>query len=454
VIDGGAYVTLSPVVLSRGSIHGPGPYDWPHVRVRSRAVRTHDPPAGAFRGFGAPQAIFAIEAHMDEIAARLGMDPVALREKNLLREGAITATGQQLRESVGIEPCLSTVRRESGYDARRANCEAHNATSRDVARGVGLALFWHGGGFTGAGERTLAPRAALELHPSGTVEVLVANTEFGQGSLTALAQIAADACGLPLESVRYPLPDTSRVPNSGPTVASRTTMIVGRTVQQCGHALVEAVLRRLNAEREGEGVRLADGRRLSWPDAASRACEGQPIRIERVYEHPAHLQWDEHAYRGDAYAAYSWGAVVAAVSVDRATLEVTCDEVWAAIDIGTVINPREARGQVEGGLAQALGYALLERITYDAVGRVRENRLQTYVIPTSADIPPLHVTFVEVPYGNGPFGAKGLGELPMNGLGPALRNAVRHALGSAPTRIPMTPDTLLASVGQGASGPR
>ena len=230
-------------------------------------------------------------------------------------------------------------------------------------------------------------------------------------------------------------------------------MIVGRILELCGRALVEALARRLDALREGDLFLCADGRVLTWADAAALACRERPLRIERVYEHPAHLQWDEHAYRGDAYAAYSWGAVVAAVSVDRATLEVTCDEIWSALDIGTVINPREARGQIDGGMVQALGYALLERVTYDDVGRVRENRLQTYVIPTSADVPPMHVTFVEVPYSNGPFGAKGLGELPMNGLAPALRNAVRHALGVAPARIPMTPDTILPCVA-GAVAPR
>ncbi len=448
VIDGGAYVTLSPVVLSRGAIHLSGPYAWPHVSIRARAVQTHEPPAGAFRGFGAPQAQFAIESHMDEIAARLGLDAVDLRRRHLLAPGSTTATGQVLRESVGIAPCLDEVLRCSGYAERREACTRHNASGRDTARGIGLALFWHGGGFTGAGERKMAPRAAVELQPDGTLDILVANTEFGQGALTSLSQIVADACGLPFDRVRYPLPDTSRVPNSGPTVASRTTMIVGRLVEICARALVAEVAGRLDATPEDGGFLLAGGRRVGWGEAARAACAGTPLRVERQYEHPGHLQWDEHEYKGDAYAAYSWGAVVAAVTVDRATLEVRCDEAWTTLDIGTVINPREARGQVEGGMVQALGYGLLERVSYAGDGRIRENRLQTYVIPTSADVPPLHVSFVEVPYSNGPFGAKGLGELPMNGLAPALRSAVRHALGVAPSRLPMTPDQVLAALGE------
>lgn len=454
VIDGGAYVTLSPVVLSRGAIHLSGPYAWPHVSIRARAVRTHEPPAGAFRGFGAPQAIFAIEAHLDEVAARLHLDPLELRRRNLLQLGSTTATGQVLRESVGVEACLDETIRLSDFAHRRETCARHNAAGGDTARGVGLACFWHGGGFTGAGERKMAPRAAVELQPDGTVDILVANTEFGQGALTSLSQIVADACGIPFAQVRYPLPDTSRVPNSGPTVASRTTMIVGRIVEICARELVEEMARRSGTARVDDEFVRPGGARLGWQEAASMACAGTALRIERQYEHPSHLQWDERQYRGDAYAAYSWGAVVAEVTVDRATLEVRCDQAWSTLDIGTVINPREARGQVEGGMVQALGYALVERVSYTDDGRVRENRLQTYVIPTSADVPPLHVTFVEVPYSNGPFGAKGLGELPMNGLAPALRNAVRQALGTAPARLPMTPDEVLAALEPGAAAGR
>jgi CO/xanthine dehydrogenase Mo-binding subunit len=439
------------VVLSRGTIHLSGPYHFAHVAVRSRAVRTNVVPAGAFRGFGAPQAIFAIESHIDEVASRLGMDPVDLRRRNLLSAGSRTATGQVLRESVGISRCLDAVLLSSDYDRRRAACAAYSAAGHDDARGVGLALFWHGGGFTGSGEQKMAPRAALELQPDGTIDILVANTEFGQGSQTVLAQIVADACQVTLDRVRYPLPSTSRVPNSGPTVASRTTMVVGRIVERCGHALVRRIESAIGAKRDEDGFGRADGTQFDWERAAAIACEAGPVRIEMQYEHPPHLRWDEDQHVGDAYAAYSWGAVVAAVSVDRVTLEVTCDEVWCAADVGTVINPREARGQIEGGLAQALGWALIEQVSYDANGRVRENRLQTYVIPTSADVPAMHVEFVEVPYSGGPFGAKGMGELPMNGLAPAIRNAVRHALGRAPSRIPMTPDVMMAAVDAAAA---
>jgi CO/xanthine dehydrogenase Mo-binding subunit len=452
-LDGGAYVTLSPVVLSRGSIHLSGPYHFPHVAIRARAVRTNVPPAGAFRGFGAPQALFAIESHLDEVADRLGLDPIDVRRRNLLAVGSRTGTGQILHESVGISLCLDAVLAASDYRARRASYDTHNqGATGDCARGLGLALFWHGGGFTGAGEKKMAPKAALELLPDGHVEILVANTEFGQGSQTVVAQIAADACGIPIDRVRYPLPDTSRVPNSGPTVASRTTMVVGRIVERCGRELVARIGAAIGATAVPGGFVGADGTRIDWNTAAARVCAAGPGLIQLEYEPPPGAHWDEDTHLGDAYATYSWGAVVASVRVDRATLEVACDEAWCAVDVGTVINPREARGQVEGGLAQALGWALIEQVTYTGEGRVRENRLQTYVIPTSADVPSFHVEFVEVPYSGGPFGAKGMGELPMNGLAPALRNAVRHAMGRAPSRIPMTPDVMLAAVGVATAG--
>lgn len=447
VIDGGAYVTLSPVVLSRGSIHLAGPYRTPHVQVRGRAVKTNTMPAGAFRGFGAPQAIFAIEAHLDKVAAAIGMDPLELRRRNVLRLGDRTATGQTLGSSVAIEQCFDTVVSRSDYVARRERARANRQRHPDSDRlgGVGFALFWHGGGFTGSGEKKLASRCAMTLDPDGAVTILAANTEFGQGTQTSLAQIAADALQVPLDRVRYPLPNTAHVPNSGPTVASRTTMVVGKLVELCAYALTREVERRLGATRVEAGFRLANGQVITWYDAASRACTHGPVRVEEQYALPPGLHWDDEAHSGDAYPAYSWGAIAAEVEVDRATSEVTCTHVWCTVDIGTVINPREARGQVEGALAQALGWALLEHVSYTPEGRVREDRFQTYIIPTTADMPRMDVTFVEAPWDGGPFGAKGLGELPMNGLAPALHNAIRDAIGAAVARLPMSPERVDAA---------
>ena len=447
VIDGGAYVTLSPVVLSRGSIHLAGPYRTPHVQVRGRAVRTNTVPAGAFRGFGAPQAIFAIEAHLDAVAHAIGMDPLLLRRRNVLRIGDTTGTGQTLRSSVAIDECFTAVVERSDFVARRERVRRarREQPASPTATGLGFALFWHGGGFTGSGEKKLASRCAMTLDRDGAVTILAANTEFGQGAQTTLAQIAADALQVPLDRVHYPLPNTLHVPNSGPTVASRTTMVVGKLVELCAYALVREVEQRLAATRVADGFRLDAHTVITWYEAASRACATGPLRVEQQYALPAGLHWDDATHSGDAYPAYSWGAVAAEVEVDRATSEVTCRHVWCTVDIGTVINPREARGQVEGALAQALGWALLEHVSYTPEGRLREDRFQTYIIPTTADMPRMDVTFVEAPWEGGPFGAKGLGELPMNGLAPALHNAIRDAVSVAVARLPMSPERIDAA---------
>ncbi|MBM4388252.1 MAG: xanthine dehydrogenase family protein molybdopterin-binding subunit, partial [Deltaproteobacteria bacterium] len=273
------------------------------------------------------------------------------------------------------------------------------------------ALFMHGAGFTGSGEKNIAPKAALKLHSDCTVEILVANTEMGQGAMTALSRIVANALSIPLSRVRYPLPETSRVPNSGPTVASRTTMIIGRTLELCAADL-------LKAERGKEAV------------------------FERQYDFPPDQVWDEKTYTGSAYAVFSWGAVAVEVEIVMATIEVAPKEMWLAYEIGRAVNPAAARGQLEGGTIQALGYGLLEKMDIKNGGYLQD-RLQTYIIPTSADVPEIHTRIIEIPYSRGPGGAKGIGELPMNGMAAAVRNAVRHALGIAINSIPVTPEKIL-----------
>jgi len=434
VIDGGAYTTLTPVVLSRGAIHATGAYACDNVHITASALRSNTPPAGAFRGFGAPQVHFACESHMDEIAARLGADPVALRKQNALRPGTTTATGQRLEESVAAVDCIEAVTRACDYTRRLGAIEKQNAERGRTRRGLGTALFWHGGGFTGSGEERIASVARLELQAGGRIDIRVSSTEMGQGSLTTLSQIVADACGIDIALVNYPLPDTARVPDSGPTVASRTTMIVGKILERCGQALLSEMERRLGAAARAN---------LTWAEAANEALGQGPLVAERSYEPPPGLSWDEETHSGDAYAAYAWGAVAVEVAVDMVTFAITPLEIWCAVDVGKAINPEAARAQVEGGLVQALGYGLLEQVTLGGNGLPVENRFQTYIIPTAADTPPLHVELLEFPYAHGPSGAKGLGELPMNGLAPALRNALRHALGVGIDRLPATPERIL-----------
>jgi CO/xanthine dehydrogenase Mo-binding subunit len=241
-LDGGAYATLSPVVLSRATIHAPGPYLWPHIAVHARAMATNTAPHGAFRGFGAPQSLFALERHMDKIAHVLGLTPEALRRRNFLSTGDHTATGQHLSDPVDMQRLLTRALKESDYHARRAEFDRSNPTST-VKRGIGFAAFMHGSGFTGSGERRLNSIVQIELtfESDARPRILVSSTEFGQGTNTILSQICAQTLRIPYDEVLVAQPDTGIVPNSGPTVASRTAMIVGKLVEQASESLLNTL---------------------------------------------------------------------------------------------------------------------------------------------------------------------------------------------------------------------
>ena len=414
ILDGGAYVTLSPVVLSRGVIHGTGPYRCDHVRVRGRVVMTNTPPNGAFRGFGAPQTQFAAEVHMERIAEALGMDPVRLREINALRPGDTTATGQQL----GKDCSALAVLREA---VRRTDFRRKRRAWKGSRRGIGLALFFHGSGFTGGGEVKLASKASLELTERGA-RILVASTEIGQGTRTMHAQIVADALGIPYGRVEVADADTARVPDSGPTVASRTCMVVGKILQECAREM----RKRLGGLSPREYLRRHG-----------------PLLVTREYENPRELSWNDETYRGDAYGAYGWGCDVAEIERDPVTHEIRPTRFTAVQEIGKAIHPVLAAGQVEGGTAQGIGYALLEEVVMRD-GRMANAQMTNYLAPTTLDTPPIDVVILENPYRHGPHGAKGVGEMPIDGPAPAIVNAIRH-LGLDLRAIPATPERVMES---------
>ncbi|MDQ6612613.1 MAG: xanthine dehydrogenase family protein molybdopterin-binding subunit [Gemmatimonadota bacterium] len=416
LMDGGAYVTLSPTVLSRGCIHATGPYRCDNIRINGSAVFTNTPPNGAFRGFGAPQTEFAVEVHMERIATALQMDGVQLRRLNALRSGDKTATGQTLRDDCSALLVLEEAVRHTRFDEKRLAWKGTN-------RAIGLSLFYHGAGFTGAGERHLRSRARLELTATG-VRIATGSTEIGQGTRTMHAQIVTDALGIPYEQVEVAQPDTAHVADSGPTVASRTCMVVGKILEECAHEMRE---------------QLGD---LS--PAAYFAQHGE-LNVERTYEPPDWIEWDDQLYRGDAYATYGWGCDVAELEVDPDTFEVRPLRLTAVQEFGRPIHPAMARGQIEGGSAQGLGYALLERVVMKN-GAMANAQFTNYVIPTSLDMPELDVVMLENPYPGGPFGAKGLGELPMDGPAPAVVNALRHH-GFDVREIPATPELLSLCAG-------
>jgi CO/xanthine dehydrogenase Mo-binding subunit len=433
-LDGGAYATLSPVVLSRATIHAPGPYKWPHLRVASKAMATNLPPHGAFRGFGAPQSLFALERHMDKIARTVGLSPEEFRRRNFLTTGDQTATGQTLTEPVDMQHLLTRALQESGYHDKLARFAESNRNS-SIKRGVGFAAFMHGAGFTGSGERRLNSEVKMDIDPETLRPgILVSSTEFGQGTNTILCQVAAETLELPYDSILIYQPDTQRVPDSGPTVASRTAMIVGKLVERASHKLLEALRDRAHLPATHTPQQFQEAARMYLQEHGR-------LEVSVRYEPATKIFWDDNLYRGDAYPGYAWAVYVAEVAVDMNTYSATCTRFDALQEVGKVLHPVLAKGQIEGGVAQGIGYALYEKCVWQN-GRMMNNQMTNYIMPTSADLPPIHVHFEEVPSIHGPGGAKGIGELPMDGPAPAILNAIENATGVAFNSIPLLPEDI------------
>jgi CO/xanthine dehydrogenase Mo-binding subunit len=440
VMDGGAYCTLTPVVLSRGTLHAGGPYRCPNVRIVGRAVATNTPPNGAFRGFGAPQTEFAAEMQVNRIAEALEISPLELRRRWVYREGDITPTGQLLRESVGGVDVLEAAAEASDFarhhEQTRAAREVRNTGARR-ASGIGLALAWHGAGFTGSGEVHLASVASVELTSEGGIRILTASTEMGQGTKTIFPQLIAAELGVEYGEVEIAPQDTSIVPDSGPTVASRTAMVVG--------GLLIKAARRLRTQVEEATRRpFREGYRQF-------ASEHGGLRVDEQFEPYPGVPFDDATYTGDAYPAFGWACAVAQVEVDLDTGEVAVRDVVAADDIGKAIHPILAEGQVEGGTLQAVGYATIEEMKL-VDGRYMNDRLATYLIPTALDAPAVHSILVEKPFSGAPHGAKGVGELPMDVGAPAVVAAIHDATGVWIHDLPASPERILAGL-TGAPAP-
>ncbi len=443
VVDGGAYTTLSPVVLSRGTIHAGGPYYWPAIRIRAQAVATNAPPHGAFRGFGAPQSLFAMERHMDRIAETVGVSSVEIRRRNFLKTGQTTITQQTIHEAIDLDRLLDRGLELADYHAKKIRFEKQNDKNEDedeasLKKGIGIATFLHGAGFTGSGERYLASVVGVQGCADGRVRVLVSSTEFGQGTKTVLCQIAAEALALPYEDVEIAQADTEEVPNSGPTVASRTVMVVGKLVQSAARGVAQTLIAAnlLSEEYSSDDFRQA---------CTKYVAEHGEFKSLARYEAPPGIFWDDEKYRGEAYAAYSWAVYIAEVTVDLATYSVSVDDFVALQEVGRVLHPVLARGQITGGVAQGIGYALYEKVVWRD-GRMQNGQMTNYIMPTSADLPPIRVYFEELGNVHGAYGAKGIGELPLDGPAPAVVNAIVHALGLNFDSIPLLAEDIFYAV--------
>ncbi len=432
-LDGGAYATLSSVVLSRGTIHAVGPYEIPHVDVSAIAYATNLPPHGAFRGFGAPQSIFAMERHMDKIAKACGLPDDEVRRRNFVNKGKCLSTGQCVREKINWKTILDLALRKSDYKNKKTKFSRTNKSSR-IKYGMGLAAFMHGAGFTGSGEKMLASIVALEATRRGRIRVLTANTEIGQGTNTIFSQIVADELGLDYQDIEIAQPDTENVPNSGPTVASRTCMVVGGLLRQSAAKLRDILIQSdyLKSPYQRTDFLLACKNYLRQMGPLKASCQ---------YEQPEWISWDDQTYQGDAYATYAWAAYVAEVSIDTLTYQTKVENIWAVQEAGQIVHPILAAGQIEGGIAQAIGYALYEKVIWNN-GRMLNNQMTNYIMPTAADIGRIHVHFSKPDPKEGFLAPKGIGELPMDGPAPAILNAIENALGVSVDEIPLLPEDL------------
>lgn len=409
-LNAGAYSGLSNVVLQRSMFNIAGAYHFSNLKAHGRAIATNTVPNGAFRGFGAPQSIFAIEMHLNTIAKKFGFDPLEYKLKHIPKKGDVTATGGTFRQDIKLAELIETVAKRSGYWDK---VKEYSVSKEGSYRGIGISLFLHGCGFTGSGERDhIKATVKLRRLVDGQVEILVANTDMGQGLKTSLKKIVAKVLGLPVEDIIYQNPDTDRVPDSGPTVASRTTMIVGKLLE-------EAALHLKN----------------KWEEPGE-------IEITEHYKHPTDMKWDDATFSGDAYPAYSWGVNAVEVEIDPLTYEVNIKGAWSAYDVGNAIDERIIRGQIEGGMLQGLGYGCLEVMNCHK-GRIQQRSVTDYIIPTAMDITNIDYQLLDNHYDNGPFGAKGAGELTLLGAAPALAAAVSNALGVSIHQLPVSPEYLM-----------
>ena len=449
VLDTGAYASLGPFVAWRATVHSVGPYRVPNAKVDTVAVYTNNVYAGAFRGFGNPQVHFAVERQMDLLAEELGMDPVDLRFKNILREGDETVHGQLMSKDlgVGLEEALRRAVNLSNWYVKRRK---YSAESKGLLRkGIGVAVLWHGNsiGVEGADYSSVS----LIINSDGSVTFRTGLTDFGQGALWGLVLIASEILGVPPKYFIIERVDTSAVPNSGPTVASRTTVMGGAATVNAAYKLRqrlnEVASRILGCALSDVEIKVPDvfcrsnpSRKVSWRDIIEEAnWLGVPLQEYGYYRAPL-AAWDEDTGQGAPYITYTFGAVIAEVTVDVETGEVTVNRIYTVYDVGKVINREGVEHQAESGAIQGLGYALMEELIHDIEGRVVNANLSTYYIPTAADTPEIIYDWVESRYKRGPFGAKGLGEPSLVGIAAAIANAVSHALGVKINELPITPE--------------
>ncbi|MEA3424198.1 MAG: xanthine dehydrogenase family protein molybdopterin-binding subunit [Bacillota bacterium] len=406
-LDAGPYLGLSDVVLQRAILTMTGAYQIENLEVNGIVYKTNNIFNGAFRGFGGPQSLFALEQHMTQLANHLGKDPLDLRREYFVQTGQLTSTNGIFHENIYLDKMADKLEEISDYKNPKKESDNGNLV------GYGFAIVPHGGGFTGDGEAAhIKAVVKLKKDTEGLVHILVSNVEMGQGALTTLSKIVASTLDISLDKVFYKNPDTDVVPDSGPTAASRTTMVIGKLLYEAAVKLREVM--DVNEE----------------------------IIITEHYKQPPYIEWDQDTLQGNAYLSYSWAALLARVEVDPMTFEVSCTDIYGIYDVGIPVDEKLLLGQVHGGVIQGMGYAMMEAM-YSIDGKIQQNSFASYAVPTTVDVPNIHSDWIINEYEDGPFGAKAAGELTLVGVAPAIASAVADAIGKNIYEIPVLPEKIL-----------
>jgi len=444
--DTGAYGSYGTAVVSRAAVHVTGPYEVENIHIESRGAYTNNPFCGAMRGFGVPQVAFAHESQMDLHALELGMDPLEIRSLNAFKPGSETATGQKLTSSVGIRDCLDAVKPH--YDEVRSGWLT-SETDPFKRRGVGIGGMWYGIGNTG----TQNPSTArVEMDLEGRVTLLTGCADIGQGSTTVLVQILAETLGIELDTIRVVVGDTRYTTNAGATSASRQTYISGNAVKDAALKLADVLrteaVNRLRAPKfslifdSGHVVVSTNpDKRIDFATLAKRAhARGEPLSWQGYFD-PETAPLDPETGQGVPYGTYAFACQMCMVVVDLLTGEVTVDRIVAAHDVGKAIHPEGVIGQICGGVAMGIGFALMEEFTPGSTESMKD-----YYIPTAADVPEVTPIIVESPEPTGPYGAKGVGEPALIPTAPAILNGLANALGERIYALPANLERVLEAI--------
>jgi len=442
----GAYASWGPTVANRVPVHASGPYHTPDYRARSTAVHTNTPPSGAFRGFGVPQSAIAQEMAFDQLADTAGIDRLEFRLKNALRNGQPTVTGQVFDQGVGIVDSLEALKPawQAANEAAAAYNRLADKSESGLRKGVGLGTCWYGCGNTSLPNPSTI---RMGITANGTVVLHQGAMDIGQGANTVITQIAADALGIPVHSIRLVDGDTDLTPDCGKTSASRQTFVTGCAAKLAGEKLRSTLLRQANVDKSAEitfdqnQIKISDGTETVTLDTSTKSVNdyGYVFMEEETYNPPVSAL-DEKG-QGIPYAVYGYGAQLMELTVDTCLGTIKLDKITTAHDVGKAINPLLVEGQIEGGVAQGIGLALME----DYMPGRTEN-LHDYLMPTAGDMPEFDNIIIEVPDAEGPYGAKGLGEHVLIPTAPSILNAIRDATGAIVSDLPATPDKVLAAL--------